>query len=109
MKTCNEDRTGDHFDLDIESDNITEVRWWAAILADGYGWQPATLSRDDIQYQPPWKCHWNSSPFRLCHRAQMPPSISSLEPPSSAKAPQYLFNLARFHDAFDQLIVALAC
>lgn len=98
---------GDHFDLDIGSDDAAEVGWWAAILADGCGWQ-ATLARDGKVYYPPWECHLSGSPFRLCHHAEMPSSISSLEPVSSAKAQEYLFNLARFYDAFDEVISALA-
>ncbi|KAB8206000.1 hypothetical protein BDV34DRAFT_234945 [Aspergillus parasiticus] len=95
--------------IDIGTHDFAEVRWWAAILAEGRGWQ-ATLTRDGKEYYSPWECHLNSGPFRLHHRAQLPPSISSLktEPPSSAQAQEYLFNLARYHDAFDQMISALA-
>ncbi|OGM50939.1 hypothetical protein ABOM_000523 [Aspergillus bombycis] len=101
--------TADNCIADIGTDDLAEAQWWAAILAEGRGWQ-ATLTRDGKQYYPPWECHLNSSPFRLRHRAQLPPLTSNLntEPPSSAQAQQYLFNLARYHDAFDQLISALA-
>lgn len=53
------------------------------------------------------ECHLDSSTFRLRHCAQIPSSISS-EPPSAEEALEYLYNFARFHDAFDQLIAALA-
>ncbi|KAB8266162.1 hypothetical protein BDV32DRAFT_156218 [Aspergillus pseudonomiae] len=74
--------------IDIGTDDFAEVQWWAAILAEGRG----------------------CSPFRLHHRAHLPSAISpiNLEPLSSAQAQEYLFNLARYHDAFDQLISALA-
>lgn len=101
------DQAGNHFDLDIGSDSYAEVQWWAAVLAEGCGWE-ATLARDGREYYPPWECHLNNSPFRLRHCAQMPSSIATIEPPSSAEAQQYLFNFARYHDAFDQLIGALA-
>ncbi|KAE8409028.1 hypothetical protein BDV37DRAFT_278536 [Aspergillus pseudonomiae] len=73
--------------IDIGTDDFAEVQWWAAILAEGRG-----------------------CPFRLHHRAHLPSAISpiNLEPLSSAQAQEYLFNLARYHDAFDQLISALA-
>ena len=95
--------------IDIGTDDFAEVQWWAAILAEGRGWQ-ATLTREGKEYYPPWECHLNSSLFRLHHRAHLPSAISpiNLEPPSSAQAQEYLFNLARYHDAFDQLISALA-
>lgn len=95
--------------IDIGTHDLAEVRWWAAILAEGRGWQ-ATLVRDGKEYYPLWECHLNSSQFRLHHCAKLPPSISTLklEPPSSTQAQEYLFNLARYHDAFDQLISALA-
>ncbi|EIT82309.1 hypothetical protein AO1008_02659 [Aspergillus oryzae 100-8] len=82
--------------IDIGTHDLAEVRWWAAILAEGRGWQ-ATLVRDGKEYYPLWECHLNSSQFRLHHC-----------PPSSTQAQEYLFNLARYHDAFDQLISALA-
>lgn len=99
--------TGDYFDLDIGSDRVAEVRWWAAILAGGRGWQ-AELTRGSETYFPPWECHLDSSFFRICHHADLLSSIPILEPPSSAEAQEYLSNFARHHDAFDQLICALA-
>lgn len=102
-----DNHTGEHFELDIGCDEIAEVRWWAAILAGGRGWQ-ATLARGGEIYFSPWECHLNSSPFRICHHAKLPSSVSNLEPPSSAEAQEYLLNLARRHDAFDQLVCALA-
>ncbi|KAE8421974.1 hypothetical protein BDV36DRAFT_280286 [Aspergillus pseudocaelatus] len=88
----------DGYVIDIGTDDFAEVRWWAAIHAEGRGWQ-ATLTR-----------HGKDSPFRLHHRAQVPSSTSTVntKPPTSAQAQEYLFNLARYHDAFDQLISALA-
>ncbi|KAE8137960.1 hypothetical protein BDV38DRAFT_292574 [Aspergillus pseudotamarii] len=99
----------DSYIIDIETDDFAELRWWAAILAEGRGWQ-ATLTREGKEYYPPWDCHLNSSSFRLHHWAQLPASTPTIntEPPSSAQAQDYLFNLARYHDAFDQLISALA-
>ncbi|KOS39506.1 hypothetical protein ACN38_g9653 [Penicillium nordicum] len=70
-------------------------------------WLEATLARDGKEYYPPCECHLDSSTFRLRHCAQIPSSISS-EPPSAEEALEYLYNFARFHDAFDQLIAALA-
>lgn len=46
------DQDGDYFDLDIGSNDIAAVQWWAAILADGRGWE-ATLARDGKEYYPP--------------------------------------------------------
>ncbi|KAJ5932552.1 hypothetical protein N7516_007041 [Penicillium verrucosum] len=102
------DQAGDCFDLDIGSNDIAAVQWWAAILAEGRGWE-ATLTRDGKEYYPPWECHLDSSTFRLRHCAQIPSSISiSSETPSAEEALGYLYNFARFQDAFDQLIAALA-
>jgi len=99
--------TGDYFQLDIGCDRVAEVRWWAAVLAGGRGWE-ATLTRESRAYFPPWECHLSSSAFRVCHHAELPSSIPILEPPSSAEAQEYLSNFARQHDAFDQLIYALS-
>lgn len=96
-----------YLDLDIGSNDVAEVRWWAAILAEGHGWK-ATLTRDGKQYYPPWECHLDSSLFRLWHCAHIPPSTSVFEPPSAADAHEYLCNFAQLHDAFDQLIGAFA-
>ncbi|KAJ5922904.1 hypothetical protein N7516_010607 [Penicillium verrucosum] len=57
--------SGDYFELDIGGDSVAEVRWWAAILAGGRGWQ-ATLTRGSEAYFPPWECHLNSDAFRSC-------------------------------------------
>lgn len=99
--------TGDYFELDIGCDRLAEVRWWAAVLAGGRGWE-AILTRESRAYFPPWECHLNSSccHFRICHHAELLSSIP-IEPPSSADAQEYLCNFARHHDAFDQLICAL--
>ncbi|KAE8148991.1 hypothetical protein BDV25DRAFT_157179 [Aspergillus avenaceus] len=97
----------DYFHFDIGTDNYAEVQWWAAILAEGCGWR-ATFVRDSKKYYPPWECHLNSSPFILHHSAQLESSGCTVEPPSSSKALEYLCNLARFYNAFDQLVTALA-
>lgn len=102
-----DDHITQHFDLDIGSDNFAEARWWAAVLAGGCGWH-GILARNGKEYYPPWECHLNGSPFRIHHYAKVSSTISVIEPPSSAEALEYLFNLARFHDAFDQLIGAFA-
>ena len=47
----------------------------------------------------------NGNDFRICHDTELP---YFLEPPSSAVAREYLYNFARCHDAFDQLICARA-
>jgi hypothetical protein len=101
------DQARNYFDFDIGSNDMAEVHWWAAILAEGRGWE-ATLARDGKQYYPPWECHLDSSLFRLRHCGHIPSSSYALEPPSAAEAYGYLCNFARFHDTFDQLIGALA-
>ncbi|CDM28990.1 unnamed protein product [Penicillium roqueforti FM164] len=88
----------DYFDLDIGSNDIAEVQWWAAILTCGRGWEE-TLARISKHYYPPWECHLNSSSFKLHHCAEMSCSIST-EPPSAAEAQEYLCNFARLYDAF---------
>lgn len=95
------------FELDIGCDNIAEVRWWAAILVGGRGWQ-ATLSRGDETYFAPWEYHLDSSPFKLRHYAELSSPVPNLEPPTSSESQEYLLNLATRYDAFDQLICALA-
>lgn len=52
--------TAERFDLDIGCDSIHAVRWWAAILAGGRGWQ-ATLSRESGTYFAPWEFHLSDS------------------------------------------------
>ena len=89
------DQICDCFDLDIGSDDMTEVHWWAAILAEGRGWK-ATLTRGGKQYYPPWECHLDSSPFRLRHYANLPSPDCAVEPPSATEAYEYLYNFARF-------------
>lgn len=96
---------GDHFELDIGFENVAEARWWAAVLAGGRGWQ-VTLARGNEAYFTPWECHLDSNSFKLCENAKSSGPI--LAPPPSAEAQEYLLNLARRHNAFDQLICAFA-
>lgn len=98
-------KSNNAFELDIGCDHA-EVRWWAAILAGGRGWQ-ATMTRGDNVYFPPWELHLSSNSFRIRHYTDST-SCPTSEPPSSAMAQEYLYNFARCHDAFDQLIGALA-
>ncbi|PLB54075.1 hypothetical protein P170DRAFT_397106 [Aspergillus steynii IBT 23096] len=98
---------GEYFDLDIGCDCISAVRWWAAILAGGRGWQ-AAFEREHGTYFSPWEFHLTDSSFRIRHDTNMSSSSSNLEPPSSAEAQEYLFKMARRHNAFDQLICAVA-
>ncbi|KAI2707715.1 hypothetical protein CBS147332_6773 [Penicillium roqueforti] len=106
-KSGHDSNASDYFELDIGGDSVAEVRWWAAILAGGRGWQ-ATLLRGNEAYFPPWEYHLNGNDFRICHDTELPYFLPTLEPPSSAVAREYLYNFARRHDAFDQLICALA-
>jgi hypothetical protein len=103
------ENTGEYIELDTGCESVAEARWWAAILAGGRGWQ-ATLTRGSEAYFPPWECHLNSNSFRIRHHTELQTqsSFPTLAPPSSAIAQQYLHNFARHHDAFDQLICALA-
>ena len=73
-----------HFDLDIRTGRIAEVRWWAALLASGPGWQ-AILTRQYKAFFPPWDYYLDSSPFRICHHAELSGAMPALEPPSSEK------------------------
>ncbi|PWY74345.1 hypothetical protein BO70DRAFT_258581, partial [Aspergillus heteromorphus CBS 117.55] len=94
--------------LEIKGSDPDEIRWWAAVLAAGNGWQ-ATLTRNGKQYYPPWECHLGNSPFVLQLRDQkllLALSGSTFKPPSSATALAYLCNFALSHDAFDQLLAA---
>ncbi|CDM32125.1 unnamed protein product [Penicillium roqueforti FM164] len=43
-KSGHDSNASDYFELDIGGDSVAEMRWWAAILAGGRGWQ-ATLLR----------------------------------------------------------------
>lgn len=93
--------------LEICTSDFEEVRWWASILANGSGWQ-ATLFRNNQTYFSPWEIHLNEGTFTLYHTTKAPTSASICEPPSSAQAQHYLFNLARQLNVLDQLIGALA-
>lgn len=98
---------GECFDLDIGCDSVSAVRWWAAVLAGGRGWQ-ATLFREDGTYFSPWEFHLSDSHFRICYHKELPSSFPNLEAPSSTEAQEYLYKTARRHNAFDQMICALA-
>ncbi|KAJ5112940.1 hypothetical protein N7456_001474 [Penicillium angulare] len=101
--------TEEYFDLDIGCDSLSAVRWWAAILAGGRGWQ-ATISRhNETTHFSPWESHLETSYFRICYNAESESLPSAnMEAPSSAEALEYLYNMARKHDVFDQLICAFA-
>lgn len=98
---------GELFDLDIGCDSLAAGRWWAAILAGRRGWE-ASFSRQHEIYFSPWELHLNNSSIRICQQTELPSPVPNFEPPSSAEAQEYLCNLARLHDAFDQLVCALA-
>lgn len=97
----------EYFNLDIQSGSTAEVRWWAAILAGGSGWH-ATLARGNETYFSPWECHLGGNTFTITHDAGLLSSFTGVEPPSSAIAQEYLYKLARHHNAVDQLICAFA-
>ncbi|WEW58754.1 hypothetical protein PRK78_004222 [Emydomyces testavorans] len=83
-----------------------ELRWWAAILAKGCGWQ-ATLTRGGRTYFSPWACYLDDDrPLTVLHNGLKSTSAYSLEPPSSTQAQSYLLRLAQMHNAVDQLIAA---
>jgi hypothetical protein len=77
--------TGEYFDLDIGCDSVSAVRWWAAVLVGGRGWQ-ATLSREDGTYFSPWEFHLSDSHFRIYYYKELPSSFPNLEAPSLTEA-----------------------
>lgn len=66
------------------------------------------FSREHETYFSLWESHLNRSPFRIRHQTELPSFIPDFKPPSSVEAQKYLYNLARQHDIFDQLICAFA-
>lgn len=94
--------------IPIGNADADECRWWAAILANGCGWQ-AILHRSGRKSYPPWSCHLNCGKrFIIRHDRLTGISwLASARPPSSAAAQQYLYNFAKLHDVYDQLLAAL--
>ena len=92
------------FPIPIGSVDTAECRWWTAILASGCGWQ-AVLHRSGREFYPSWTCHLHSDErFQVHHDRLLSSSSTSACPPSSTLAQQYLYNFAKLHNAYDQLL-----
>lgn len=96
------------FPIPVGTVDVAECRWWAAILASGCGWQ-AVLSRSDQNFYPPWSCRLNHDErFHLCYEVATSSLLTAScpTPPTSNEAHQYLYNFAKLHNAYDQLLAA---
>lgn len=86
--------------------DAVELRWWAAILAPGCGWQ-AVLFRSDHRFYPPWSCHLSQDiRFEILHPDRTIDADHC--PPTSGEAQQYLNAFAKANNVYDQLQAALA-
>jgi hypothetical protein len=98
-------------DMDIADASPEEVRWWAAVLAPGQGWE-ATLALGQNTFWSPWSVQLESGPrFSLSGR-EVP--TASPSPPYAAAAPSFS-EAIRFlelfcirHNVTDQSHAALA-
>ncbi|KAH0830078.1 hypothetical protein FOPE_10333 [Fonsecaea pedrosoi] len=93
--------------ISIGEADVGECRWWAAVLAKGYGWR-AALKRSGRDFYPMWSCHLASGSPRIQIRHGQPRSSSptASHPPASELAQHYLYKFAKLHNAHDQLLAA---
>lgn len=94
--------------ISIRATDLKEHRWWESILANGCGWN-AVLFRSGRAFHPPWSYHLNTTSIPLV--LLNPPNgtrDTSLRPPSSQEAYQYLWRFAKQQHCIDQLIAAFA-
>lgn len=98
-----------HHCVDIGNADEQEIRWWAAVLAKGPGWE-ANLTRSGKGFSPAWACHLDDSETVavLYHNTIKTSLDMHSKPPTSVESQNYLVKFARLHDAFDQLIAAFA-
>ena len=97
-------------DIKIDIGNVEEkaARWWAAILANGEGYQATIVCGGKI-YRSPWSiCFSSRERFQLQRCEEHTPTSTSILPPSSQEALLYLSDFCLLHNIRSQSSAALA-
>ncbi|KAL2164750.1 hypothetical protein VTH06DRAFT_45 [Thermothelomyces fergusii] len=93
--------------VDIGNATSHECRWWAAILAPGRGWEAVVPGKSETFWSP-WSIRVLSGPRFVIRRRAVGPEPSACEPPSFAKALEFLDKFCRQYNVVEQSHAALA-
>lgn len=82
--------------VDIGTASHASVRWWAAVLANGQGWQASVLHCGQ-NLQSPWAIQLNCTKISISFVNSLPCQTAESLPPTSAAAASYILQYVSYH------------